>query len=59
MQNSIDFYKGIFLHDIPVRIIVPWIDPHLKRTNKFDPRLKRMNKPKPESEIESKSEYRN
>ena len=24
MPNSIDFYKGIFLHVIPVRIIVPW-----------------------------------
>ena len=23
MLNSIDFYKGIFLHVIPVRIIVP------------------------------------
>ena len=22
--NSIDFYKEIFLHVIPVRIIVPW-----------------------------------
>ena len=24
MPNSIDFYKGIFLHVIPVRIIVSW-----------------------------------
>ena len=24
MPNSVDFYKGIFLHVIPVRIIVPW-----------------------------------
>ena len=24
MPNSITFYKGIFLHVIPVRIIVPW-----------------------------------
>ena len=24
MPNSIDFHKGIFLHAIPVRIIVPW-----------------------------------
>ena len=24
MPNSIDFYKRIFLHVIPVRIIVPW-----------------------------------
>ena len=24
MPNSIKFYKGIFLHVIPVRIIVPW-----------------------------------
>ena len=24
MPNSIDFYKGIFLHVNPVRIIVPW-----------------------------------
>ena len=24
MPNSIDFYKGIFLHVFPVRIIVPW-----------------------------------
>ena len=24
MPNSISFYKGIFLHVIPVRIIVPW-----------------------------------
>ena len=23
MPNSIDFYKGVFLHAIPVRIIVP------------------------------------
>ena len=26
MPNSKDFYNGIFLHVIPVRIIVPWID---------------------------------
>ena len=25
MPNSIDFYKGVFLHVIPVRIIVPWL----------------------------------
>ena len=25
MPNSIDFYKGIFLHAIQVRIIVPWL----------------------------------
>ena len=24
MLNSIDFYKSILLHVIPVRIIVPW-----------------------------------
>ena len=24
IPNSIDFYKRIFLHVIPVRIIVPW-----------------------------------
>ena len=24
MPNSIDFYRGIFLHVIPVRILVPW-----------------------------------
>ena len=24
MPNSIDFYKGIFLHIISVRIILPW-----------------------------------
>ena len=24
MPNSIDFYEGIFLHVITVRIIVPW-----------------------------------
>ena len=24
MSNSIDFYKGIFLHLIPVRVIVLW-----------------------------------
>ena len=24
MSNSIDFYKWIFFHVIPVRIIVPW-----------------------------------
>ena len=24
MPNSIDFYEGIFLHVIPVRIVVPW-----------------------------------
>ena len=27
MSNSMDFYKGIFLHVIPVRIIVLWLDP--------------------------------
>ena len=26
MSNSIDFYKGIFLHVISVRVIVPWSD---------------------------------
>ena len=26
MPNSIDFCKGIFLHVIPVRIIVPWLN---------------------------------
>ena len=26
MPNAKDFYKGIFLHVIPVRIIVPWSD---------------------------------
>ena len=26
MPNSIDFYKGIFLHVISVRIIVPWLN---------------------------------
>ena len=25
VPNSIDFYKGIFLHVIPVRVIVPWL----------------------------------
>ena len=25
MPNSIDFYKGIFLHVIPVRIIASWV----------------------------------
>ena len=30
MPNSIDFYKGIFLHVIPVCIIVPWSDTHLE-----------------------------
>ena len=25
MPNSRDFYKGIFLHVVPVRIIVPWV----------------------------------
>ena len=25
VPNSIDFYKGIFLHVIPVRGIVPWL----------------------------------
>ena len=24
MPNSIDFYKGVFLHVTPVRVIVPW-----------------------------------
>ena len=24
--GSIDFYKGIFLYVIPVRIIVPWVN---------------------------------
>ena len=24
--NPIDFYKGIFLHVIPVRVIVPWLE---------------------------------
>ena len=31
MPSSIDFYKGIFLHVIPVRIIVPWF--HSGHTN--------------------------
>ena len=31
MPNSIDFYRGIFLHVIPVRIIVPWTN-----LNKFE-----------------------
>ena len=26
MPNSKDFYKGISLHIIPVRIIVPWLE---------------------------------
>ena len=26
MPNSIDFYKGIFLHGIPVRVIVSWLN---------------------------------
>ena len=30
--NAIDFYEGIFLHAIPVRIIVPW----LYQRKKFD-----------------------
>ena len=25
MRNSIEFYKGILLHVIPVRIIAPWL----------------------------------
>ena len=29
MPNSMDFYKGVFLHVIPVRIIVPWVNQHL------------------------------
>ena len=24
MSNSIDFYKGIFLHVIPIAAVVPW-----------------------------------
>ena len=28
MPNSIDFYKGILLHVIPVCIIVPWKSSH-------------------------------
>ena len=31
MLNSIDFYKGIFSHVVPVRIIVPWF--HSWHTN--------------------------
>ena len=31
MLNSIDFYKGIFSHAVPVRIIVPWF--HSWHTN--------------------------
>ena len=30
MPNSIDFYKGIFLNVIPVRIIVPWSEAKYK-----------------------------
>ena len=30
MPNSIDFYKGIFLHVIPVRMIVPCFKEHLQ-----------------------------
>ena len=26
ISNSINFYRGIFLHVIPVRIIVPWLN---------------------------------
>ena len=34
MRNSIDFYKGIFLHVIPVRIIVPCLETSkVKKTN--------------------------
>ena len=29
MQNSIGFYKSIFLHVIPTRITVPWLVPIL------------------------------
>ena len=36
MQNSIDFYKGIFLDVIPVRIIVSW--------NKFSEKRKPLTK---------------
>ena len=46
MPNSINFYKGILLHVIPVRIIVPWFKVHLPYNEKelniknivFDPR---------------------
>ena len=34
MPNSIDFYKGIFLHVIPVRIIVPWSKDHYAKFQK-------------------------
>ena len=29
MSNSIDFYIGIFLHVIPVRVIVPWANENI------------------------------
>ena len=34
MRNSVDFYKGIFLHVIPVRIIVPWSKDHYAKFQK-------------------------
>ena len=33
MQNSIDFYKRIFLHIIPVCIIVPWFNTQTQVVN--------------------------
>ena len=33
MPNSTNFYKGIFLHVIPVRIIVPWCNEYTLNTN--------------------------
>ena len=40
MPNSIDFYKAIFLHVIPVRIIVA---PYLKGTNLLSIKFIRQN----------------
>ena len=36
MPNSIDFHKGIFLHVIPARIIVPWLYFVISRLLKLD-----------------------
>ena len=49
MSNSIDFYKGIFLHVIAIRIMVPWMNQMLrelrkkKKQKKKQPQIKNKN----------------
>ena len=53
MPNSIDFYKTIFLHVIPVRIIVPWYQRERKHK---DNREKEFRNPgRRDSKLERKS----